>query len=85
MHAQEVAIHEQSHNLSATSLPDFQSSFAEHTSPAAAVYSDEVPLLAARLSNARRRQVLLSDDGLPQREHLRMGMHKPPRAPAEEG
>lgn len=53
MHAQQVPIQQQSSNLNPAALPCFESSFAEHTSRAAAVYSDEVPLLAARLSAMR--------------------------------
>ena len=55
MHFQQAANPQQSINPSHPALPDFESSFAEYTSRAAtvAVYSDEVPLLAARLSAMR--------------------------------
>jgi hypothetical protein len=53
MQAQQAPIQQQSHVHNPAALPCFESSFAEHTSRAAAVYSDEVPLLAARLSAMR--------------------------------
>lgn len=53
MHAQQASIQQQSRNPNPSTLPAFEDSFAEHTSRAAAVYSDEVPLLAARLSAMR--------------------------------
>jgi hypothetical protein len=53
MQTQQVAFRQQSHNANHPVLPDLESSFADHTSRAPAVYSDEVPLLAARLSAMR--------------------------------
>lgn len=52
MHAPQ-AIQQQSFKPNPSTLPDFGSSFAEQKSRAAAVYSDEVPLLTARLSAMR--------------------------------
>lgn len=51
MQFQQAAIQQQSNH--SPSLPDFASSFSEYTGRAAAVYSCEVPLLAARLSAMR--------------------------------
>lgn len=53
MHAQQASVNQQYSNPTPTALPDFESSIVEHISRAAAVYSDEVPLLAARLSAMR--------------------------------
>lgn len=53
MHVQQASIQQQPLNSNPGALLDFNSSFAEHTSRAATLYSDEVPLLAARLSAMR--------------------------------
>lgn len=53
MHVQQASAQQQSHNLHCPALPDFESSFATYTGRAAAVYSCEVPLLAATLSAKR--------------------------------
>ncbi|CAN7635490.1 hypothetical protein [Massilia sp. LjRoot122] len=53
MQFQQAAVQQQSRIPHSPTLLDFASSFAEYTSRAAAVYSDEVPLLAARLSAMR--------------------------------
>jgi hypothetical protein len=53
MHVQQASAQQQPSNLSRPSLPAFESSFAIYTGRAAAVYSCEVPLLAARLSAMR--------------------------------
>lgn len=47
------ATSQQIHPASHPTLPTFDSCVSEHISRAAAVYSDEVPLLAARLSALR--------------------------------
>lgn len=59
-HAQQ-AIQQQSQNPDPSTLPAFENSFAEYTGRAAAVYSCEVPLLAARLSAMR----VADEHGLP--------------------
>lgn len=53
MDVQQASIQQQPRKSNTGALLDFDSSFAEHTSRAATVYSDEVPLLAARLSAMR--------------------------------
>lgn len=53
MHVQQASAQQQSHNLHRPALPDFESSFAAYTGRAAAVYSCEFPLIAARLSAMR--------------------------------
>lgn len=53
MQFQQVANQAQSSVEHSPALPDFASSFVDYTSRAATLYSDEVPLLAARLSAMR--------------------------------
>jgi hypothetical protein len=53
MQTQQAPTLQQSSNLNHPSLPDLESSFAVYTGRAAAVYSCEVPLLAARLGAMR--------------------------------
>lgn len=53
MHVQQASAQQQPTNLSRPSPPSFESSFAIYNGRAAAVYSCEVPLLAARLSAMR--------------------------------
>lgn len=53
MQVQQTFTPQQSTNMTRPSLPDFERSFAAYTGRAAAVYSCEVPLLAARLSAMR--------------------------------
>lgn len=53
MHVQQALAQQQATNLTHPALPDFESSFAAYTSRAAAVYSCEFPLVAARLAAMR--------------------------------
>lgn len=53
MHALQALLQQQSRNPNLSALPDLESTFADDTSRAAAVYSDEVPLLATRLRGMR--------------------------------
>jgi len=53
MHVQQALAQHQSSNLSCPALSGIETSFAAYTGRAAAVYSCEFPLLAARLSAMR--------------------------------
>jgi hypothetical protein len=53
MHVQQALPQQQAADLTRPTLPDFESSFAAYTSRAAAVYSCEFPLVAARLAAMR--------------------------------
>ena len=53
MHVQKVLAQQQATNLTHPALPDFERSFATYTGRAAAVYSCEFPLVAARLAAMR--------------------------------
>jgi uncharacterized protein YkwD len=50
---QQTKFQQEPQNLNHPALPDFESSFVAYTGRAAAVYSCEVPLLAASLSAKR--------------------------------
>lgn len=57
MSVQQASSRPQPNILNQPALPDFESSFATYTGRAAAVYSCEVPRLAARLSAMRAADV----------------------------
>jgi len=71
MHIQQASAQQQSNNPNHPALPDFESSVAAYTGRSAAVYSCEVPLLAARLSAMRA----ADEHGLPMTVYRNANTH----------